>query len=114
MTRDLIAAGAKFAALFLATPALAQQNIPYHDHGWMWGGGWGGMIIGPLMMIAFVVVAVAVVVLLVRWIGGDRRQTPATPQGPSGAGPLDILRERFARGEIDKAEFEERKRALES
>jgi len=29
-----------------------------------------------------------------------------------GRTPLDILRERFARGEIDKDEFEERRRVL--
>ena len=28
--------------------------------------------------------------------------------------PMDILKERFARGEIDKEEFEERRRILES
>jgi uncharacterized membrane protein len=31
---------------------------------------------------------------------------------PAGRTPLDTLKERFARGEIDKAEFEERRRAL--
>jgi putative membrane protein len=33
-------------------------------------------------------------------------------QVPPGRTPLDILRERFARGEIDKQEFEERRRVL--
>jgi putative membrane protein len=47
------------------------------------------------------------VVLIVRWLG-----VGAGGQAPAGKVPLDILKERFARGEIDKAEFEDRRRVL--
>ena len=73
-----------------------------HGYGHMMGGGW---IFGPIMMILFVALIVAVVVLIVRWLGGSG----------GGARPkaaLDILEERFARGEIDKEEFEARRQAL--
>ncbi|TAJ79765.1 MAG: SHOCT domain-containing protein [Sphingobium sp.] len=71
-----------------------------------WGGGWSGMIFGPLIMILVLALPVAAVVLLIRWLGGSPRS--ASP----GQTPLDILRERYARGEIDKEEFEERRRTL--
>ncbi len=74
-----------------------------HGYGHMMGGGW---ILGPIMMILFVAAIVAVVVLVVRWLGGA---------GGTGAKPKaaqDILEERFARGEIDKEEFEQRRQAL--
>jgi putative membrane protein len=52
---------------------------------------------------------VGVVVLLVRWLGGSELFRPT---GQTSRTALDILKERLARGEIDVAEFEERKHAL--
>ena len=65
------------------------------------------------MMIIFVAVIVILVVLVVRWLGGSGSGLSAHPHTlPPGKTPVDILKERFARGEIDKEEFEERRRAL--
>jgi len=73
-----------------------------------WGGGWYGMIFGPLFMILVLAVLIAAVVLLLRWAGGPWQQTAP----PHSRTALDILKERFARGEIDKNEFEERRRVI--
>lgn len=62
-------------------------------------------------MILFLAVLIAAVVFLARWAGGQW-QTTAPPHTPPGRMPLDILTERFARGEIDKDEFEERRRVI--
>lgn len=77
----------------------------------MWGWSWGGMILGPLFMILVLAVVIAVAVLIVRSLGGPWQGT-APPYPSPGRTPLDILKERFARGEIDKNEFEDRRRAL--
>jgi len=74
---------------------------------------WFGMIFGPILMIAVLVTVVVVVVLIVRWLGGAA--SGGTPPGPAPTKQktaLDILEERFARGEIDAEEFRERKRLL--
>ena len=71
----------------------------------MWDGGW--MFLGPVMMIAFIAIIVVVVVLVVRGFGSHRSR-PTT----SDSSALDILKERFARGEIDKTEYEEQRRIL--
>ena len=100
------------ALLSFVTPAaaLAQQTTgPYHGPH-MWDGGWHGWFFGPIMMILFIAVAVVVIVLLVRWLGGAGHG--GALHGPPGKTPLDILKERFAKGEIDKQEFEDRRRAL--
>ncbi len=97
---------ATLAAGLFAFPALVSAQ-PYNDgygpH--MWGG--SGWFMGPVMMIFFLVVAAFIVMLVFRWLGGTshdgrHRRTHA----------LDILRERYARGEIDGAEFDERRRKL--
>jgi putative membrane protein len=96
----------------LANPlaAAAQQNAPYyHQH--MWDGGWHGWIVGPIFMVLLLAVVVAAAVLLVR--GPARAHDLPAHRVPPARSPLDILKERFARGEIDKAEFEERRRVLD-
>lgn len=106
----IVAAGSALALLSSAawaqTPSDADRYF-YGPHMMWWGGGWHGMIFGPLLMILMLAVVIAVMVLLVRGAGGKGQAT-----APSHRTPLDILKERFARGEIDKDEFEERRRVL--
>lgn len=73
-----------------------------------WGG--GGMIGGLFMMVLFWGGLIALVVILVRWLDRDgaARFGPASQRSSA----LHLLEERFARGEIDKDEFVERKRLL--
>jgi putative membrane protein len=104
--------GLGLAAAAAALPALAQDVPPAwrHGPGMMWDGGWGWMmLLGPLMMILFVAAIIVLVVIALRWLGGQPTHGAGPPAGRT---PLDILKERFARGEIDKAEFEERRRVL--
>lgn len=101
---------AAFLALFGSiAPALA-QDMPGHYEYWREGWGWNHMIFGSLMMVLFWGGVILLVVLVVRWIGGGVHYSGGTPaHGPR---PMDILEERFARGEIDQEEFENRKRVL--
>lgn len=67
--------------------------------------GWGAMALGGGMMLLWVVLLVVLVVLAIRWLGG-------APHHNAGSDAEEILRQRFARGEIDAAEFEDRSRQL--
>ena len=77
-----------------------------------WNGGGYGMFFGPLFMILILAATIAVIVLLVRWLSGPVQGTTPTSQLPPVRTPLDILKERYAKGEINKDEFEERRRIL--
>jgi len=82
-------------------------------YGYMQGvgamGGWG-MAFGGLMMIIWFAIMVAVVVFLVRWLSGQ--PTPLTGKKDSTAAALQLLQERYAKGEIDSADFDERMQKL--
>lgn len=88
------------------------ERYSYGPHMMGWDGGWSGMVFGPLIMILALAAVVAVVLLLARSLGVAGHGAPPQYQGRPGRTPLDILKERFARGEIDKQEFEERRRVL--
>lgn len=110
MQKRLARALALLAVAVPSMPALAQAlggRPDYQHYGWDWG--WGHMIFGSLMMVLFWGGIILVVVLAVRWLGGS---VAAKETAGGGTSALDVLDDRFARGEIDKAEYEERKRAL--
>lgn len=76
-----------------------------HMSEWMGEYGWGWGLFGALHMIGFWLLVIGGVWLLARLLseGGSRREKT----------PLEILKERYARGEIDKAEYEQRRADLE-
>ncbi len=75
---------------------------------WMhgFGFGWGGMILGGLMMLLFWGVIIALIVLAFRALSRSGQTTPlAGSPGETRDQALEILRERYARGEITKDEY---------
>jgi putative membrane protein len=77
-----------------------------------WDGGWYGMIFGPFFMMLMLAVVIVAVVFLVRWLGGPWHSTTPPHQAPSDQTALNTLKERFARGEINKDEYEEKRRLI--
>jgi len=133
LSTDTIRAHAKsLAALavllvfaFAALPALAQQQEQAAPYGYghvIWG--WHPfMIVGPIFVLLAIIGIMVIFVWLVRWAtqgypfyghgfhhvhGG----CPYCGGADRGRAALDILDERFAKGEIDKAEFEEKRKLL--
>lgn len=70
--------------------------------GWMMGGMW-------LLPILFWVLIIVGVVLIVRWLA-ERNGQCKTSQAES---PLDILKKRYAKGEINRETFEKMKQDIE-
>jgi putative membrane protein len=82
-----------------------------HGNGDDWHmGGWPMMGGGMWCLLFWVVVAIVVVLLIVFVV---RYLTAKKPAGKAEKSSVEILKERYARGEISKAEFEEMKRDLE-
>jgi putative membrane protein len=77
-----------------------------------WDGGYGMMIFGPFFMMLMLAVVIVAVFLLIRWLGGPWHGTTPPHQASSDQTALNILKERFARGEINKDEYEEKRRLI--
>lgn len=102
-----------------ATSAMAQvgeipdrNGLYYHGYDMMWGGSqWGGfgMVLGPIFMILIVVGIVAGIIYLLRLFGAAG---PAVSSHVAHDRALALLKERYAKGEIDSTEFAERKKLL--
>jgi putative membrane protein len=74
-----------------------------------WGEfGWWGMGLGFVFMILFWLLISLGIAALIRWLQAQS----GSAQGTRGKTPLEIVQERYARGEIDRDEYEQKKRDL--
>ena len=74
--------------------------------GWGGYGGYGGGFFGAVPMLLGWVLLIAGIVVVARWLSSDGSRWH---RASSADEALSILRERYARGEIDKDEFDKRK-----
>ena len=73
------------------------------QHGWL-------MAVGIVHLLIFWVIAILAIVALWTWVKGDNRIFSSLSVEKT---PLIILQERYAKGEIERDEFEEKKRDIE-
>ena len=101
-------------ALSLASKVFAQQRCDY----FRWGmdlcmmGGWGMGWFGMIFMLVFWVLVIVGLVFLIKWL--IQTTSSGKTDGRTGPKAIDILKERYARGEISKEEFETIKQDLQS
>ena len=69
------------------------------------GMGWFGWF----FMVVFWAIVILAILSLVRWLAASSRRLESRESPES---PMEILKRRYARGEIDKREFEEKKKDL--
>ncbi len=100
------------ALLFLPTTEAIAQGGRYDD--WHMGpgmmGGWGMGWFGGIFMIVFWILILVGLVFLIKWLIQSTNRGQSA--GSTGNRAHEILKERYARGEIDKSEFEEMKKDL--
>jgi putative membrane protein len=78
----------------------------------MHGFGFGWMILGGLGLLVFGVVVIVLIIFGIRALARSGSNQPAGPAGPAANRALDILKERYARGEITKDQFDSMRRDL--
>jgi putative membrane protein len=76
--------------------------------GMMGGLGMGHGIFGSFMMLLFWILIIGAIVFAIRWLLRDGSWT----SGPGHETPLDILKKRYANGEIEREEFVAKKEEL--
>ncbi len=76
-----------------------------------WGGyGWDGGWLGWIGMVVWWLVVIWLVIAAIRWFSHRHGDCCGGSKGSA----MDILKERYAKGEIEKKEYEEKRKALES
>ena len=111
-TSTLLSIGVSAVLIAVGVWFLYNHSMGFWPGHGRWAMGHHGMIGGGMgiVMIIFWVVLIAAVVLLLSGAVSGLRGTKQNPEISSN--PLEILNQRYARGEIDKVEYEEKRRDI--
>lgn len=87
----------------------------WRGYGWdmgpgMMGGGYGMGWAGAVIMFAFWILVIVGIIFLIRWLAVSTRADGRGVKPDDSA--IEILKRRYARGEVGKEEFEEKKKDL--
>ena len=111
LTAGIISAMALSIVFFPSTQALAEWG---DNQGWHMGpgmmGGWGMGWFGGIFMMIFWVLILVGLIFLIKWLIQSTNRVKS--DAGNGNSALGILKGRYARGEIDTAEFETMKLEL--
>jgi len=101
-----------YSKLILLPSAQRGEYHPWWGPGMMgsWGSGWMGWF-GSVMHLLFWGLVVFVLFLLARRLWSSSQSSSEVMRNES---PMDILKRRYASGEIDREEFEQKKQDLSS
>ena len=113
MNKDLkhvLIIGGIILAVLIIVPAVfgAVTGVGGDGFGMMRGFGCGMVGIGFIFMVAFWALVIWGIVSLIRWFAAMAGNNPLA----QGSSALEILKQRYARGEINKEEFEQKKKDL--
>lgn len=81
-----------------------------HTWSFDWGSGWISMgIIGMLLFWVSILLIIVIIVALIRWLANLGKSSAHQAAQKT---PLEILKERYARGEINREEFMQKKQDI--
>jgi putative membrane protein len=112
----LISLGISAALIAAGIWFLYDQRGPYHyGYGVPWSGGPHGMMVSAggmgVVMVLFWIIVLVALFLLVYGVASARH--PASGSVKDEPDAFEILKRRFARGEIDRAEYQSKRRELQ-
>ncbi len=99
--------GGVIIAILIIVPSVVGAIWGWGGNGWGMMGGFGWMWLMPIFFILFWGLVIWGIVALVRGSSGSRGS-----DSPAADSALEVLKKRYARGEIDKEEYEEKKKDL--